>query len=283
MNILLTSGGTRVPIDRVRSITNMSRGTFGAKLARAMLWTGVHYDKTGIYSLGHSLIDEFTFLYARDSRRPYQVDVNVADDGYSFIGAVDQLVDTHKEFIEVADGRLHEDPYVNFDEYAEKLSRHLGELLGPQLVVLATAASDFIVQNYVDGKIRSQADLDIHMAPAEKLIGTVKAKCPDCKLVGFKLLVDSTDEELISAARKSIDDNGCDMVLANDLRDIQNSQHRIHIVTPDGCMCFEDNRADPFYLPRIIAKATMALVADNVEPVEVQTWAEREYYDGMDH
>ena len=31
MKILITSGGTKIPIDLVRPITNMSRGTFGSK------------------------------------------------------------------------------------------------------------------------------------------------------------------------------------------------------------------------------------------------------------
>ena len=35
MKILITSGGTKVPIDRVRSITNMSCGTFGSRIADA--------------------------------------------------------------------------------------------------------------------------------------------------------------------------------------------------------------------------------------------------------
>ena len=33
MKILITSGGTKVPIDDVRSITNMSSGKFGAEIA----------------------------------------------------------------------------------------------------------------------------------------------------------------------------------------------------------------------------------------------------------
>ena len=32
MKILITSGGTKVKIDLVRSITNMSRGTFGSQI-----------------------------------------------------------------------------------------------------------------------------------------------------------------------------------------------------------------------------------------------------------
>lgn len=37
MKILITSGGTRVPIDSVRHIANMSTGRYGAELADAFL------------------------------------------------------------------------------------------------------------------------------------------------------------------------------------------------------------------------------------------------------
>lgn len=32
MKILITSGGTKVPIDSVRSITNLSKGTFDSQI-----------------------------------------------------------------------------------------------------------------------------------------------------------------------------------------------------------------------------------------------------------
>jgi phosphopantothenoylcysteine decarboxylase/phosphopantothenate--cysteine ligase len=37
LKILITSGGTKIPIDAVRYITNMSSGTFGAKIATQAL------------------------------------------------------------------------------------------------------------------------------------------------------------------------------------------------------------------------------------------------------
>lgn len=42
MKVLITSGGTKVPIDPVRDITNMSSGTFGSKIATEFLKTGQH-------------------------------------------------------------------------------------------------------------------------------------------------------------------------------------------------------------------------------------------------
>jgi hypothetical protein len=59
--------------------------------------------------------------------------------------------------------------------------------------------------------------------------------CEDCEgrhcREIFKLLVNSTDEELTQEAKKSIEKNNCDVVVANDLRDIRQNNHRLLIVT----------------------------------------------------
>jgi phosphopantothenate---cysteine ligase (CTP) len=102
------------------------------------------------------------------------------------------------------------------------------------VIVLAAAVSDYDVANYVDGKIRSKDSLEIKLKPLPKIISTIRAKQPQAYFVGFKLLVNSTDEELIAAAQESLKSNGCDMVVANDLRDIQQNNHRLLIVTPNN-------------------------------------------------
>ena len=54
MRVLITSGGTKIKIDMVRSISNMSRGTFGSQIADSFLEEGWNVD----------------FLAAKDSRLP---------------------------------------------------------------------------------------------------------------------------------------------------------------------------------------------------------------------
>jgi phosphopantothenoylcysteine synthetase/decarboxylase len=75
--------------------------------------------------------------------------------------------------------------------------------------------------------------MSIQLKSLPKLISGIKRKCPNTFLVGFKLLVDSTEKELITAAEQSIKQNDCDIILANDLRDIQNDNHTIHVVFKD--------------------------------------------------
>lgn len=60
MKILVTSGGTKIPIDKVRDITNMSKGTFGSKIATELL------------KLGHEII----FFKAKNSKSPFKFDYN---------------------------------------------------------------------------------------------------------------------------------------------------------------------------------------------------------------
>jgi phosphopantothenoylcysteine synthetase/decarboxylase len=61
MKILLTSGGTKVKIDRVRHIGNMSHGTFGSAIAKHLLsWEDVN----------------LTFLYSEHSNTPFTYSVN---------------------------------------------------------------------------------------------------------------------------------------------------------------------------------------------------------------
>lgn len=61
MRILITSGGTIVPIDTVRRITNMSHGTFGSKIATEAL------------KMGH----EVMFLRAEGSKSPFTFNVDL--------------------------------------------------------------------------------------------------------------------------------------------------------------------------------------------------------------
>lgn len=190
MNILITSGGTKIPIDKVRSITNMSKGTFGSQITEAFTssWKWSHID----------------FLYAKGSKRPNCFSSDK----------------TNMNFIK----------YETFWDYERELNKCLEKQ--PDIIVLAAAVSDYEVENYIDGKIRSKGEMVIKLKPLPKLIFTVREKCPNSLICGFKLLVNSTQEELISAAKKSIEKNKVDLVIANDLSTIKDTKdHSMWIVT----------------------------------------------------
>ena len=64
-----------------------------------------------------------------------------------------------------------------------------------------------------------------------KLISSVKTWNPDIRLIGFKLLVDVAQDQLLSVARASLEKNQAEMIVANDLSEIQDGKHRAYLVT----------------------------------------------------
>lgn len=202
MKILITSGGTKVPIDSVRHIGNMSSGTFGSKIFES-------FSKNLFKS---DVITEMYFLAAVDSKYP----------GNERVGR-DVVSQTRDNFT------MHLVPYVTYDDYAKELERICKEVQ-PDIIVLAAAVSDYGVENPVHGKIRSKdEDMIIRLKKLPKLIGFVRDWCPNATICGFKLLVDSKDDELHDACKRQLIDNRIDMVVGNDLRDIRNDNHTLHI------------------------------------------------------
>lgn len=195
MKILVTSGGTKVKIDMVRSITNMSRGTFGSQICDSFLKT------FNVSALNPFCSDEVVFLYAKNSRLPKSNRLN------------------YVRFVE----------YDTFDDYRSKIT----ELLMNEhfdIIVLAAAVSDYGVANYFNGKYHSSDNMTIQLVKLPKVITEVRELAKDSVVCGFKLLVNSTDEELMEAIQKQFDENGIDLCVGNDLRDIKNDNHRLTIV-----------------------------------------------------
>ena len=197
MKILITSGGTKVKIDDVRYIGNMSTGRFGTEIARECLLAG----------------HDVTLLRAKNSKSLVKREIDLNQFELSDVAQYKKEFDLYKN-------RLHETIYSTFEEYMSLLFRLL-EKDSYDVIVMCAAVSDYGVLNQVDGKIDSSGNVDIKLFPYPKTINKIKTLSHDSKLVGFKLLVDSTEEELIAASRKSIKNNNCDLIVANDLRDIK--------------------------------------------------------------
>jgi phosphopantothenoylcysteine synthetase/decarboxylase len=214
MKILVTSGGTKVKIDAVRSITNMSTGNFASKIALSFMCKDTW----------NSSLD---FLMAKESKTP----------GNRFGCYV-------KRYIE----------YVTFKEYSE----HLFSLIGDNdydIILLAAAVSDYGVDNYVDGKIRSSDELVIRLKPLPKLISMVRTFAPNAVICGFKLLVNSTHEELLAACKDSLEKNRLDLVVGNDLRDIKNNDHKLLIAKSDGEITEHSSKTE--HLPDVVAQTCL--------------------------
>lgn len=210
MKILITSGGTKVPIDRVRSITNMSRGTFGSRIADAFFDEGLEAFRGG-NKCGNP-IEKITFFMAKGSRKPALQSLNdeTYEDGYR-----------PTEYVE----------YSTFDDYKSGIE----ELLKKEtydIIVVAAAVSDYGVANYYNGKYRSREDdMCIKLVKLPKILPIMRKLAPNATICGFKLLVDSTNDELLQAMTKQFEESDVDLVIGNDLRDIKANDHKLTIIS----------------------------------------------------
>ena len=210
MKILITSGGTKIPIDRVRSITNMSHGTFGSRIADAFFNEGLAAFRTG--NERGNPIEKITFFMAKDSRKPTLQSLNdeTYEDGYRPI-----------EYVE----------YSTFDDYKSGIE----ELLKKEtydIIVVAAAVSDYGVANYYNGKYRSREDdMCIKLVKLPKVLPIMRKLAQNATICGFKLLVDSTNAELLDAMKKQMVESNVDLVVGNDLHDIKNDNHRLLIIS----------------------------------------------------
>ena len=206
MKILITSGGTKVKIDCVRSITNMSRGTFGSQICDSF-WKKLILESLDPWTADKK--NEIVFFHAKNSRMPraeamHNECYNTDFDGIRYI------------------------EYDTFDDYRTKLI----DLLKSEkfdIIVLAAAVSDYGVANYFDGKYHSLDDMVIKLFKLPKVITEVRDLAPESVICGFKLLVNSTDDELRAAMDKQFSENGIELCIGNDLRDIKANDHRLTI------------------------------------------------------
>jgi phosphopantothenoylcysteine synthetase/decarboxylase len=193
--ILITSGPTRGPLDAVRYITNKSTGRLGVILAREALSRGA----------------EVTFVYGKGSLVPD------ADELSPELSSRLRLVriETVPELAEAMRDELDRDRY--------------------DAVLHSMAVLDYVPERYVDEKTRSgQEEWWMKLVRTPKVIKLIKEMQPRTMLVGFKLEVDKTEEELIRIAHQSLLANRADLVLANDLYQIEQGHHVGYLVGPAG-------------------------------------------------
>lgn len=184
MNILITSGGCKVPIDSVRHIGNFSSGRYGADLAGAALLLGhhvTHFRERGSYMVKGDKEDLWFHNYRVEEYNSYQ----------EYLDFAKFLVD---------DGIELGPPYAaNMD-----------------LIISSAAISDYVPADVAEGKISSDKDeLTIRLKRAEKVLPLWRKACPMATIVGFKLLCSPSEEEKLDAIGRQL--SVTDMTVYNDL------------------------------------------------------------------
>jgi phosphopantothenate-cysteine ligase len=91
-----------------------------------------------------------------------------------------------------------------------------------------------------------------------KIIRLFKQLQPEAILVGFKLLAGAEESDLLQAARKLMNENKCDFVLANDKRSIDAEHHA-------GILLGSDQTLQYLYTKQEIANAISKSVVQTIE------------------
>ncbi|MPW25770.1 hypothetical protein GC105_08200 [Alkalibaculum sp. M08DMB] len=226
-NIIITAGGTIENIDEVRKLTNTSTGKLGSIICNEIVrYKDIDEDLQIHYILSTNA--EIP-LVVPDKIKYYKV-----TDTDSVIKIVDYLFQKYK-----IDCFIHSMAVSDFTaSYSIQVEQLVNELVNE---IRNTTDRDFrkkvtsILQmpmNTIDKnhKISSKNDIIINLKRTPKIISTIKKYDKEVFLVGFKLLSHVSKEQLISAAAKLEEENQCNIVVANDIRDISEKNHIAHLI-----------------------------------------------------
>ena len=205
MHILITSGGTSEAIDRVRSITNHSTGVLGKIIAETAL------------AKGHQVTLITTPTALKPQPHPH-LKLLVINNVKDLLTQMQKEVPHHQVLIHAMAVSDYTPVYMTGLEEVEK----------------AQGLHNFLHRENHETKISSKEEYQVlFLKKNPKIISLVKEWNPDLQLIGFKLLVAVSSEELIQVARESLVKNHASMIVANDLTKIQDGHHQAYLVTDD--------------------------------------------------
>lgn len=194
--ILITSGGTKVNIDPVRHIGNMSSGTMGKNIALSALSKGYNVD----------------FFTSETGKTPFSVHLDLEYMTLQeYDSALVELKNNHTRYRH----NYKQYTYSTFDQYENGLISLL-ESAEYDAIVLCAAVSDYTVEYSYD-KMKSADSMSIPLIPTKKLIPEVVRRKGNAKVVGFKLLNQAPFELMKSTCSDYIDKYGLDMIVGNDI------------------------------------------------------------------
>lgn len=215
---VITSGGISEKIDNVRKITNSSSGKLGMTIANHLLES-----KSDI---------TIYYVCSKNALRPSNTRVKIIE----VAGTLD-LKDKVESLLknEKIDYFIHTmavaDYMVDYVTTVDKMKKSF--LNNSDMEVIK------------DTKISSyENNLVLVLKPTPKIISLIKKESPLTYLVGFKLLDGVSKKELIDVAKRLRDKNKCDLVVANDLENIRNKEHKAYIIDKEDKVVEASDKED---------------------------------------
>ena len=193
-NILITAGSTRGYLDAVRYITNTSTGKLGSEIA--------------LEAMGREAV--VTYIYGADSLFP--VIHGRSDLKASQLKLIE--IETNNDLMKVLQEKLKN---RKFDA-----------------IIHAMAVADYVPARAKQSKTSSQKkEWLVKLVKTPKVINTIRDSWPEALLVGFKLEVNRTKDEIIRIARRFLAKSKSNLIVANDYKYISRNRHIAYMVTGD--------------------------------------------------
>lgn len=198
MKILVTSGGTSEAIDSVRSITNHSTGRLGKIITETLL------------AAGHEVCLITTKRALKPEAHP-NLSIREINNTNDLLVVMQELVNEYQVLIHS----------MAVSDYTPVYMTGLEEIQA------SSNLEEFLSKQNHQTKISSTDEVQVlFLKKTPKVISLVKEWNPAIHLIGFKLLVDVTENYLIEIARQSLVKNQADLIIANDLTQISANQHQ---------------------------------------------------------
>lgn len=193
-NILITAGSTRGYLDAVRYITNTSTGRLGSEIALEAMSRGA----------------VVTYIYGASSLFPVVQGRN--DIKVSQLKLIE--IETNNDLIKVLQEKLKN---RKFDA-----------------IIHAMAVADYVPARAKQSKTSSKKEeWLVKLVKTPKVINIIRITWPEAFLVGFKLEVNRTKDEIIKIARRFLTKSKANLIVANDYKYISRNRHIAYMVTGD--------------------------------------------------
>ena len=264
--ILITAGGTSEPIDNIRIITNTGTGALGSQIADAFAKDPqvgriiyVHgraavlpkTEKAECVRITHTRELQETIRRVCAQAQPDAIIHSMAVSDYR-VGAVIRAEDLEKVLFKAPDEDAEPSVYKDYAQYymerMNAISRErvfgIADRLRPKKkepegiktepAEYLSRAAKFDLRDEFNKIPSSAGNPIIFLQPTPKIIPELRQLVPGAVIVGFKLLDDVAQEKLFAVAKRLMEKNDCDYVLANDYTTVQAGNHTGYLIARDG-------------------------------------------------
>lgn len=237
LKVLVSAGDTFEAIDEVRRITHLASGRLGSLIADAFIEDGA----------------EVTYLCGKHSLMPAQMPNKVVK--------IDGVVALEREMKNLLSTEIYDSVILSMavsdytvsgmavkEDLIEKIVENImknNDFKNEELLKDIINTTITSIQFHGEGKISSDLDdLLVFLSKAPKVIRLVKQMQPETLLVGFKLLTNVLEEDLIRESVRQINTSDSDMVLANDSALITGDTHIGLLIDENGLIDRQETKQD---------------------------------------